>query len=118
MLLPVAPQIHAHHFAVLRIFNKPSDAVGEAFLIHPARAGTPAFWKNHHRFSASEQVDAFVHGFFHLLAGAATVDGNALGQITQQREQDVVFVVRPFRQIPGRFSITDDMLRQAEHREA
>lgn len=115
MILLVAPQIQAHHFAVLHVLNKTSDPVREAFLIYSSGTGALAFGENHDRFSASQKVSAFVERRFHLLTSAATVYGNALRKITQYGQKNIIFVVSPFGQIPGHFFIMNDMLAKIEH---
>jgi ABC-type uncharacterized transport system YnjBCD ATPase subunit len=51
----------------------------------------------------------FVKRFFHLLAVAAAIDGNALRQIAENCQDDISLKIIPFRQIPRKMSIPQKM---------
>ena len=115
MVLLVSPKIYTHHVAVFQMFDKASHAVRKTFLVDPSGAGTLAFREDHDGFSAFQQVHAFFQRLFHFFPGATAINRNTFGEIAQNRQQDIVFVIGPFRQIPRHFFIMDDVLRQAEH---
>jgi hypothetical protein len=85
-ILPVAPQVDAHHAAVRVFLKEAPDAVGEIFPADPAGPGAPPLGKDHEVLPPAQQMIAFLDGAAHLLRGAAPSHRYALRQIAQYRQ--------------------------------
>ena len=80
--LLVAAQVKTHHLAIIHILNKPAYAIGKIIFIHAAGARSAPFRENHDGMPTAQQINAFIKHFLHLLTGTASIDGDALGQVT------------------------------------
>ncbi len=104
-MLFVSPQIDAHNFAVFYILHESADSVGKIFFIDTAGARAASFRENHDGVPVAKEIDAGFENLLHLLSGAAPINGNALGQIAQNRQKNVTLKIAPFRQIPRQLFI-------------
>jgi glycerol-3-phosphate dehydrogenase len=77
-MLIISAEINAHHFAVLKIFNKAPHSIRKTIVINTTGPGAPPLRENQDRLVTFQNRIAFVKGFFHFITIAATVYGDAL----------------------------------------
>jgi len=100
-MLAVPAQIDAHDAALLELPDKASHAVGVTFSVDPAGPGTASLGKDQDVLPEAENVITLIQRLSHLLTAPAPVDGNALGQITEHRQDRIPLKVIPLRKVPG-----------------
>jgi hypothetical protein len=103
-MLSVTALIDTQYLAVFEFFDESSHTIGITFGIYPAGPGAPSLRENQHRLIPFQKGVAFVKRLFHLLAVAATVDRDALRQITDNCQEYIPLKIIPFRQIPRKLS--------------
>jgi hypothetical protein len=114
-LLPVAPEIDEHYPAAAFLIEKTADAIGEVLLVNPRRPRPPPFRKNQQRLPPIQNPSALFEEPLELFAAAAAVDGQTLGQIAYQSEEEVPLKILPLRQVPEDPPKMEDMIRQRKH---
>jgi hypothetical protein len=57
----------------------------------------------------AQQISALVQGPFHFDPGTAPIHGNALGQIADNRQENITLKVASLRQVPGDLPIMRKM---------
>ena len=115
-VLTISPEINAQHTAISISIQKPAHAVGIVVYVHTAGSRTAAFGKDQQILLLFQEIMAAFHQFFHLLAVSSPVDGDALGHITQNRQEDILLEIIPFGHVPGKEPVAGHVPPQRKHR--
>lgn len=99
--LAVAPQVQAHHLAIVEILDEAANAVREVFPVDPACTGAVPFGEDRQGVPVLQQVGAFLEDFGNLFAVSAPLEWDAFHQVAQDDQEWIPVKIVPFREIPG-----------------